>query len=342
MKLLQKLSEAHGVPGAEREVREIMEEELLKYCDEVEVDNMGNLIARKGDGEKKVMLSAHMDEIGLIVKHIDKEGFIRFASLGGIFDQTLLNQRVIIHSKKGRVTGVIGSKPPHLMDEEERKKPVKAKDMFIDIGAADNKDAEKIGVSVGDYITLERSFKKLGKKLVTGKAFDDRIGCYALLEVMRRVDTDWLVYAVGTTQEEVGLKGARTAAYKITPDYAIVLEVTTTGDYPGVREEESANKIGKGPALTLVDAGGRGLITHPKVRDLLITTAEDNKIPYQLEVGEGGTTDASVIHLTKEGIPSGVISVPTRYIHSPVEVASVKDIENMIKLATLSLKVGIK
>jgi endoglucanase len=341
MKLLQRLSEAHGIPGSEEEVREIMAGELKKYCDEVEVDKLGNLIARKGEGEKKAMLAAHMDEIGLMVKHIDKDGFIRFTTIGGFFDQTLLNQRVIVHGRKGRLVGAIGSKPPHLMEEEERKKPIKAKDMFIDVGARDDKTVARMGIGIGDYITIDRSFKELGGDLVTGKAFDDRIGCYALVEVMKKVETDYAVYGVGTTQEEVGLKGARTAAYKINPDYALVLEVTTTGDYPGVKEEESANKVGKGPVITIVDSSGRGLITHPKVKELLVNTAKKNRIPYQLEVGIGGTTDATAIHLTREGIPSGVISIPTRYLHSSVEVASMKDIRNMIKLTTLSLKKGI-
>jgi endoglucanase len=334
--LLKKLSEAHGIPGSEDEVREIMEGELKKYC-EVEIDKLGNLIAKKGNGKKKVMLASHMDEIGLMVKHIDKNGFIRFTTLGGFFDQTLLNQRIFIHAKKGKISGVIGSKPPHLMKKGERKKVVEYREMFIDIGAKDEKEVKKRGVDVGDYITFDRSFKELHGDLVTGKAFDDRLGCLALIEIMKKVDVDHAVYAVGTVQEEVGAKGARTSAYKINPDMAIVLDVTTTGDYPGIKEEECATKLGKGPVIDIVDAKGRGLITHPKVKKLLIDTAEKHKIPYQLDVGEGGTTDASAIHLTREGIPSGVVSVPTRYVHSPVEVASMKDIENMIKLVTLSL-----
>ncbi len=338
-KLLARLSNAHSAPGYEDEVRDIMKEELSKVCDEVFVDRMGNLIAKKGEGEKKVMLDAHMDEIGLIVKNIDKEGFIKFTTLGGFFDQTLLNQRVVIHTSKGRVYGVVGSKPPHLMEEEERKKIVKAENMFIDVGAESKKDVEALGVSVGDFITIERSFKELGGDFVTGKAFDDRLGCFALIEVMKRVEAkDVEIYAVGSVQEEVGLKGARTAAYKINPDYALVLDVTTTGDYPGVKGDKSTNKLGKGPVITLVDSKGRGLITHPEVKKLLINTAEENKIPYQLAVGEGGTTNATVIHLTREGVPSGVISVPTRYIHSPVEVARLKDIEALIELTAKTIE----
>ncbi|WP_456475489.1 M42 family metallopeptidase [Candidatus Pyrohabitans sp.] len=338
MKLLKKLSEAHGVPGNEEKVRQLLREELAKVCDEVYVDKLGNLIARKGEGKRRVMLDAHMDEIGLVVKHIDKKGFIRFTTLGGFFDQTLLNQRVVVHTRKGELLGVIGSKPPHLMKEKERKKVIKAEDMFIDVGAGDGDEVKKQGVRVGDYITFDRSFSRLGGSLVTGKAFDNRIGCYAMVEVMRRLCVDAEVYAVATVQEEVGLKGARTAAYRIYPDLAIVLDVTTTGDYPGVREEESATKLNAGPAITLVDAKGRGLITHPDVKELLISTAEEEKIPYQLEVGEGGTTDATTIHLTKEGILAGVVTVPTRYIHSPVEVASTKDIERVVELVTKAVE----
>ncbi|MBI5254043.1 MAG: M42 family metallopeptidase [Euryarchaeota archaeon] len=337
MELLKKLSEAHGVPGSEDEVREIMKKELEKYC-KVEVDALGNLIAKKGNGKKKIMLAAHMDEIGLMVKHVDKNGFLRFATLGGFFDQMLLSQRVVVHTKKGRIWGVVGSKPPHLMKEEERKKVVEYKDMFIDVGAGDEKGIKKLGIEVGDYITFDRSFKELPGNLITGKAFDARLGCAALIEIMKKVRTKHSIYAVGTIQEEVGLKGAKTAAFKINPDIAIALDVAPAGDFPGVKEEESHLKVGSGPVITIADASGRGLITHPTVKNLLIRTAEKYKIPYQLEVGEGGTTDASAIHLTREGIPSGVVSIPTRYIHSPVEVASLKDIENAVKLVTLSLE----
>jgi endoglucanase len=337
LKLLKELSEAHGVPGSEDEVRRIMERELSKYC-EVEVDNMGNLIARKGSGSKKVMLAAHMDEIGLMVKHVDERGFLRFTTLGGFYDPTLLNQRVYVHTGKGRLQGVIGSKPPHLMKDEERKKVIEYRDMFIDVGAKDRKDAGRMGVNVGDYITFDRSFSVLRKDIVTGKAFDNRLGCYVMVEVAKKVEGDFTLYAVGTAQEEVGLKGARTSAYRINPDMAIVIDVTTTGDHPGVNEEESSVRLGKGPVITIVDAKGRGVITHPAVKDLLVKTAEENKIPYQLEVGEGGTTDATAIQLTREGIPSGVVSIPSRYIHTPVSVASEKDVENCIKLLTLALK----
>jgi endoglucanase len=227
------------------------------------------------------------------------------------------------------------------MEEKEREKPIKYKDMFIDVGAKSREDAEKLGVSVGDFATLERSFTTLREGFITGKAFDNRLGCYAMVEVAKRVKGGFTLFAVGTAQEEVGLKGARTSAYRINPDLAIVIDVTTTGDHPGVKEEESAIKLGNGPAITIVDAKGRGVITHPKVKELLIKTAEKHKIPYQLEVGEGGTTDATAIQLTREGVPTGVVSIPSRYIHTPVGVASMKDVKNCIRLITLALEEGV-
>ncbi|MFQ5816263.1 MAG: M42 family metallopeptidase, partial [Candidatus Hydrothermarchaeaceae archaeon] len=223
--------------------------------------------------------------------------------------------------------------------EEERKKVVEHKDMFIDVGAKAEKDAAKLGVKVGDHITFDRSFKALGGEYITGKGFDDRLGCAVMVEVLKRIKLKdgVTLYAVGTVQEEVGLKGARTAAYKLDPDLALVPEVTVATDFPGAKDEVRTS-LGKGPAITIADASGRGLITHPAVKDLLISTAEKNKIPYQLEVSEGGTTDATAIHLTKEGVPSGVVSIPTRYLHSPVEVANLKDIRNAIKLITLAIQ----
>ncbi len=335
--LLKKLSEAHSTPGYEDQVREIMRKELSKHC-EIEIDSLGNLIAKKEGKGKRIMLAAHMDEIGLMVKHVDKEGYLKFTTLGGFNDQTLLDQRVLVHNGKKAILGVIGSKPPHLMETKEREKVVKYKEMFIDVGAKDEKDARKMGVKIGDYITFDRTFRELGGSLVTGKAFDNRLGCVALVEVMKNLDCKASVYAVGTAQEEVGLKGARTSAYRINPDLAIVLDVTAAGDFPCVKPEESSIKIGEGPAITIADGKGRGLITHPKVKELLIRAAEKKKIPYQLEVGEGGTTDATAIHLTREGVPSGVVSIPARYIHTPVEVASLKDLEDTVRLVRESLR----
>ncbi|AUB56523.1 MULTISPECIES: M42 family metallopeptidase [Methanobacterium] len=331
--ILEKLSNAYGVSGFEDDVRNLMMEELKGHVDDLDVDNMGNLIAtKKGkpDG-KKVMLAAHMDEIGLIVRYIDKEGFIKFSKLGGINDQMLLNQEVYIHSNGEKILGVIGSKPPHRMKAAEKKKPVQYENMFIDIGASDKEDAEEM-VNVGDPITIKQKFAELKNDLVMGNAMDNRVGCAILLEVMKRARSDATIYGVGTVQEEVGLKGARTAAYRINPDMALALDVTISGDHPGMKEEDAPAKAGEGPCIILTDASGRGIITHPQVKELLIQVADEEEIPYQLEVSEGGTTDATAIHLTREGIPTGVISPPSRYIHTPVSVVNINDVENAVKL----------
>lgn len=331
--LLEKLSNATGISGFEGNIREIIKDELKDYVDDIEIDNLGNIIAVKKGKEngKKIMLAAHMDEIGLMVRYIDKKGFINFSKIGGINDQMLLNQEVYIHTDNGKVLGVLGSKPPHRMKASEKNKAVKYEDMFIDIGVKDREEAEKL-VSVGDPITIKHEFSPLQGSVVTGKAFDNRVGCLTLIETLKRVKSDATIYGVGTVQEEVGLKGARTSAFKINPDLAIALDVTISGDHPGIKEDEAPAKLGGGPVIVLTDASGRGIITHSEVKKLLIETAEKEEIPYQLEVSEGGTTDATAIHLTREGIPTGVLSAPTRYIHTPVEVVDLDDIENTVKL----------
>jgi putative aminopeptidase FrvX len=337
--LLEKLSNAPGVSGFEGEVRDIMIDELKDNVDDLEVDEMGNLIAiKKGKpGGKKVMLAAHMDEIGLMVRYIDKNGFIKFSKLGGINDQMLLNQEVYIHSNGEKILGVVGSKPPHRMKAAEKKKPVEYENMFIDIGASNKEDAENF-VNIGDPITIKQKFAELKNDLVMGNAMDNRVGCAILLEVMKNVQSEATIYGVGTVQEEVGLKGARTSAFKINPDMALALDVTISGDHPGMKEEEAPAKAGEGPCIILTDASGRGIITHPKVKELLIDVAKEEKIPYQIEVSEGGTTDATAIHLTREGIPTGVISPPSRYIHTPVSVVNIKDVENAVNLILAVLK----
>ena len=268
--LLKKLSNAPGISGFENEVRDLMTGELNEYVDEISIDNMGNLIAiKKGDpGNKKVMLAAHMDEIGLMVRFIDKKGFIKFSKIGGINDQMLLNQTVYIQTAKGNVTGVIGSKPPHKMKAAERKKILEFEDMFIDIGASSKDEALK-RVNIGDPIIIEQEFKELDNNLVMGKALDNRVGCAILIEVLKQVESEATLYGVGTVQEEVGLKGAKTSAFGINPDMALALDVTISGDHPGIKEEDAPSQAGKGPAIILTDASGRGLITHPQVKELL-------------------------------------------------------------------------
>ncbi len=338
--ILERLSNAHGLSGYEGNVRQIIEEEVKPYVDEIKTDRMGNLIATKHGGKPVVMLAAHMDEIGLMVKYVDDKGFVFFTKSGGWFDQTLLNQRMVLHTEQGAVYGVIGSKPPHAMKEEDKKKPVLAEDMFIDIGAASKDDAEKMGVKSGTPVTPDMEFKTLGNDRVTGKAFDNRAGCAMLIEALREMkDVKATVHAVFTVQEEVGLKGAKTSAFGLNPDVAIATDVTITGDHPGIEKKHSAIEVGKGPSVTVSDAEGRGIIVPEPVLKWLKEAAESNKIPYQLEVGVGGTTDASAIHLTREGIPSGVISLPTRYIHTPVSVLSMGDLEKCAQLIARAVEI---
>ncbi len=336
--VLEKLSNACGVAGREDEVRDLMKELLKPNVDEIREDKLGNVIGvKKGKKDATtVMLAAHMDEIGLMVKNITKEGFLQFAKIGGIDDRILIAQKVLVHTEKRSITGIIGSKPPHILKEEEKKKVIEADDLFIDIGAKDKQDAQKMGVRVGDAVSFDIKFTRVGKDTVVGKAFDDRVGCAALIETMRKLSkVDCTIYVVGTIQEEVGLRGATIAAFQLYPDVGIALDVTVAGDVPGVKEVEAPAKMRAGPALTVADAG---LITHPKVLRLFIDSAEENKIPYQLETGMKGTTDAAKIALTKEGVPSGVISIPTRYIHSPASLLSLKDVENAVKLAVATIK----
>jgi len=339
VEVLEKLSNACGVAGREDEVRGLMKDLLKPHVDEVWEDKLGNVIGvKRGSGTKSssIMLAAHMDEVGLLVKNITDKGFLQFAKIGGIDDRILIAQKVIVHTSKQDIPGIIGSKPPHIMKEEEKKKVVEADQLFIDVGAEDKKKAEEMGVRVGDPVSFDIKFDRVNKDTVIGKAFDDRVGCAVLVETMKQIgEVDCTVYAVGTIQEEVGLRGATTAAFKIYPDVGLAIDVTVAGDVPGVKEVEAPIKMRKGPSLTVADYG---LITHPKVLRWLIDAAEESGVPYQLEAGLKGTTDAAKISLTREGVPSGVISIPTRYIHSPASMLSLADVENSVKLTVAAIR----
>ncbi len=335
--LIFKLSNSHGIAGYEDEIREIIKAELEDFVDEIKVDKLGNIVCVKNGNEFKQMIAAHMDEIGFMVKFIEDSGFLRVTPIGGWFSQTALNQRVVLHTKKGKIFGVIGSKPPHFMKEEERKKVIEIRDMFVDIGANSKEEVKEMGVEIGTPVTIDRECVKIGDK-ITGKAFDNRVGVAAMIEALKRTKSDATIFAVGTVQEEVGLKGARVSAFEIEPDVALAIDVAPSTDYPGAENVKIDVKIGKGPVITVADASGRGLIAHKKVLEWLIKTAEENKIEYQLEVGEGGTTDATAIHLTKSGIPTGVISIPARYIHTPVEVVSLQDAVRTAELIAKALE----
>lgn len=337
--LLKRLSEACGISGFEDEIREILKDELKDCVDEMETDIMGNLITtHKGkEGKPIVMLASHMDEIGLMVSFIDDDGFLRFVKIGGINDQMLLNQKVYVQTENGEVPGIIGSKPPHITSAEEAKKIITYKDMFIDIGAKDKEQAETL-VSIGDAIVFHTDFEECLNDLVMGKALDNRVGCAIMTKVMQQLDTEATVYGVGTVQEEVGLKGAKTSAFKLNPDMAIALDVTIAGDHPGVKPEDAPVKAGSGPVISFADASGRGLITHPMMKKLLLEAAESAGIECQLEVGDGGTTDATAIHLTREGIATATLSAGSRYIHTPISVVNLKDMEDTVKLILEFLK----
>jgi len=335
---LEKLTNACGVTGREEEARNLLIKLMKPYADEIGVDRLENVIAiKKGKKSKpKIMLAAHMDEVGLMVKTVTKEGFVQFAKMGGIDDRILLAQKVLVHTQKGTLQGIVGSKPPHIQKEDERKKVVTYDKLFIDIGAENNKEAAKMGVKIGDSISFDVKYAEIGKDVVIGKAFDDRAGCAVMIETLKQLESiECTVYAVGTVQEEVGLRGAATATFGVDPDIGIALDVTIAGDVPGVSEFDTSLKMGKGPVLTVADSG---LITNPKILRLLLNAAEESNIPCQLETGLPGATDAARMSLTRQGVPSGTVSIATRYIHSPVGMLSLKDMENSAKLTVAAIQ----
>ncbi len=335
--LLRRLSDAHGVSSNEGSVRDIIRAELTGSVDEITEDTMGNLIAVKRGDDFSIMIAAHMDEIGLMVQHIDEKGFIGIVPLGGWFGPVLYRQRVILHGKKGPVMGVIGAKPPHVMKEEERKREIKIEGMFIDVGATSDEEVGNLGIEIGTPITIDREFAELAGSRVTGKALDNRVGVAMLIRTMQQVKSPHTIYGVFTVQEELGLKGAKVSAYSLNPDCAIATDVTIPGDHPGIEKKDASVEMGKGPVLVLVSASGRGLMADPRMTAWLRETAEKSGIPYQLEVGTGGNTDATIIHLERGGIPSIPFSIAARYIHSPAEVVDIGDIEAGVKLLVEAL-----
>lgn len=334
MELLRKLSEAAGIPGREEEVRAIARDALKGHVDEIGVDRLGNLIARKKGTRPKVVVAGHMDEIGFLVSHVDEEtGFVRIEPVGGFDPRTLIASRVTVHAKGGGLTGLIGTKPIHILTEEEKKKEVRVQDLYVDLGLPGKKAAKR--VRVGDPVTLVQQFIPVGD-LVSGKALDDRLGLYVGIEAMRRLkkhEAD--VYFVGTVQEEVGLRGARASAFAINPDIGVALDVTLACDTPGVSAHEQITKLGKGVAIKLKDSAS---ISHPGLVRFLVDLAERKKIPYQMEILPRGGTDAGAIQLAREGAAVVTLSVPTRYVHSVVEAAHGDDIEAAIKLLTAFLE----
>lgn len=332
--LLKELTETPGIPGYETPIRSIIRKYLKKYG-ELTQDKIGSVICcKQGSSDKpKVMLAGHMDEIGFMVKQITPEGFIKFLPLGGWFDQVLLGQRVIIQTHKGDVIGVIGAKPPHLLSPEEREKIVKRKDMYIDIGATCKEDVEKAGIKLGDPIVPRADFVELsGGTTYLSKAFDDRVGTALVIstfEGLQNKDHPNTIYGVATVMEEVGVRGATTSVRAVDPDVAIILESDIAGDVPGIKPEESSIKLGLGPTVVLYDSR---MIPNIRFRDLVLETADQIGVPVQLSAIEGGATDGAVIHLHGIGVPTIVIGVAARHIHSHSSIIHRHDYDNAVKL----------
>lgn len=334
--LLKSLTEAPGVPGYETEVRQLLEK-YMEDLGELSQDKLGSLICRQDGEGPRVMIVGHMDEIGFMVHHITEGGFIKFLQLGGWWDQVLLGHRVVIKTHKGDVVGVIGAKPPHLLEDEERNKVVKKNKMFVDIGATSRAEVEAAGVRLGDPMVPLSEFVVLAnQKSYLAKAFDNRIGCAVVVDVLRAFAEEGKVhpndlYGVATVMEEVGLRGATTSVRAVDPDVAIILESDIAGDVPDIESEVNDIKLGAGPSVLIYD---RRMIPNLKLRDLVIDTAAELDIPLQLSAIQGGATDGAAIHLHATGVPTVVVGVPARHIHSHGAIIHRDDYDNAVKLVT--------
>lgn len=345
---LRELSEAFGPSGFERDVARLVKRYVEPFCDHIETDKLGSLLfSRQAAADGPVVLvPGHMDEVGFIISGVDPRGLLSFNPIGGWFDQVLLAQRVLVRTRQQMLRGVIAAKPPHLLDPDERNKLVKQDKMFIDVGASNKREAEAMGVRIGDPVVPESSFCTIDKPrfendepkgqatLCMGKAFDDRIGVYMAAEVLRRivargVELPNRLVGAATVQEEVGLRGARTAAWLAQPDVCLTLEVDIARDVTGTDQDPGAVMMGRGPTILTFDAT---MVPNQPLKELVIDTAEREKIPYQLSQLRRGGTDAGVIHRSAAGCPSLVLGVPTRHIHSHVGILSLDDVEHCIEL----------
>jgi putative aminopeptidase FrvX len=342
--LQQKLSSLFGVSGHEEEVSKFIINKIESdgLADKAWIDPLGNVLAmRKGDkGEHKILLDAHTDEIGFMISHIEKKGFLRFVLVGGWDTRILMGQSIILRSENGNFFhGIMGSKPPHLSTANERRKPIDASDLYIDLGMNSEEEVSSNEINIGSVGTLISPFEELPNNMIRGKAFDDRTGCNVLLHTMILLnenpninDTVLFNFAV---QEEFGRIGAITGAFSLNPTMAIAIENTTAGDVPGIKEAEIPVYIGKGPAITIAD---KSIITNPKVNNRLIKNAQHEKIPFQFKKPMYGLTDAGKIQKSREGVPSSVVSVPCRYIHSPTSLLKLDDIYDTIHLINAFLR----
>jgi len=328
---LRTILETPSPSGFEQPVQKLVRERLKEYCDEVRTDVHGNVIGvRNPKAKMRVMLAGHVDEIGFMIQSISDDGFLRFAGIGGIDPQIPVGQRVQIHSEKGPVSGVIGKKAIHLMDAEERGKSLKLHELWIDIGAKNRKEVEKC-VQIGDPVTLDVKFLPLKNNLVAARGMDDRVGTFTVIETLRLVAKKKLnvaVYGVSTVQEELGLRGARTSAFGIDPHVGIAIDVGQASDHPTVDKGRFGDvKLGKGPMLH------RGANINPVLGQMLVRTAQKAKIPYQFTGAPTATgTDANAMQIARAGAATALLSIPNRYMHTPVEIISLKDLENAAKL----------
>lgn len=332
--VLAELCNTPGVPGQEGAVRAQMARYLGAFG-ELDRDGLGNLCCTaKGTSDRpRIMVAAHMDEVGFTVSDVTDEGFLRFLPLGGWWEQVMLAQRVTVHTRKGTLSGVVGSKPPHVLPADKRKNMVEKTDMFIDIGAGGRAEAEDWGVRPGDMVVPVCPFERLANpRVLMGKAMDDRSGCATLVELMRLLagkDHPNTVCAVATVQEEVGLRGADVAARTWLPDVAFAFDVGVAGDTPGMRREEARGRLGGGPLLVVLDSS---LVPNPALRDLVADTAQDEGIAIQWDALTGGGTDAGRMQFAGSGVPSLFIGFPARYIHSAASIVHQDDLENAARL----------
>lgn len=336
--LLKSLTDVNGISGHEMQVKSLMKDYLTPVSDEIVEDRLGGIFGKKNatHGTKSLMISGHLDEIGFIVTQIDEQGSIYFTPIGGWWNQVMLSQKVTITTENGKeIRGIIGSKPPHALSPEERKKPVDIKNMYIDIGVGSKEEAKEAGIELGNMITPYSEFESLANdKYLTAKALDNRYGCALAVDVLQQLkdeNIDINLYAGATVQEEVGLRGAKVAANLIKPDLAIAVDVGVAYDVPGMTSEKNEGKLGDGPLAILMDATS---IAHNGLRKHIKDVAEHHNIPVQWATTPGGGTDAGSIHVANEGIPTITIGVPLRYMHSNVSVLNIDDYTNSVRLIT--------
>ncbi len=354
IKFLEVLSNAFGPSGHEDEVQQLVKTYGEKFCDSIEYDRLGSVIFKKGSQGPKIMLAGHSDEIGFVISAIEDNGYLKISNIGGWWSGNILSHQIEIRPLFGKtkILGVIACKPPHILSTEERNKLVPLKDMFVDVGCTSKEEVEALGIRVGDpavpysqFRTMERTHieKKVGKEsktnttLAVGKAFDDRVGVFIVTQVLKKIAEEHInhpntLYLVSTTQEEVGLRGARTSAQKIQPDVGFALDVDISGDMPGV---ELIQKMGNGVSIS---AGDSSMIPNPKLRKFVIETAEKSKIKWQPAFLPAGGTDAGVIHLTGLGAPALFVGLPTRHIHSHNGEIDLNDVEQAINLLVEVIK----